>query len=137
VTINAGSLLGKGSLTGSVTSSGLVTPGDSATKPGILSPNTYTQKATGSLNIDIGGTTVGTQYGQLAVTNGASLNGTLNIKLVNGFVPAIGHTFTILTASAISGTFATVTGLSINSGQHFDPPVYNANGVTLTVASGP
>ena len=137
VTIDAGSLLGKGSLTGSVTSSGLVTPGDSATKPGILSPNTYTQKSTGSLNIDIGGTTVGTQYGQLAVTNGASLKGTLNIKLVNGFVPAIGNTFTILTASAVSGTFATVNGLSINSGEHFDPPVYNANSVTLTVASGP
>jgi len=137
VTINAGSLLGKGSLTGSVTSSGLVTPGDSATKPGILAPNSYTQKSTGSLNIDIGGTTVGTQYGQLAVTNGASLNGTLNIKLVNGFVPAIGNTFTVLTASAVSGTFATVNGLSINSGEHFDPPVYNTNSVTLTVASGP
>ena len=83
------------------------------------------------------GATVGTQYSQLAVTNGASLNGTLNVKLVNGFVPAIGNTFTILTASAVSGTFATVNGLSINSGEHFDPPVYNANSVTLTVASGP
>ncbi|MGO9640654.1 MAG: hypothetical protein ACLP1Y_05030 [Candidatus Acidiferrales bacterium] len=35
-----------------------------------------------------------------AVANGASLNGTLNISLINAFFPAIGNTFTILTCSA-------------------------------------
>jgi hypothetical protein len=33
------------------------------------------------------------EQGQLAVTNGASLNGTLNLTLINSFVPAIGNTF--------------------------------------------
>jgi hypothetical protein len=120
----------------SVVSSGSVTAGDSLTKAGKLSPSTYTQNATGSLNIQIGGLTAGTQYSQLAVANGAKLNGTLNIKLINSFVPAIGNTFTIVTGSAVSGTFATVNGLSINSGEHFTI-AYNPTNVTLTVVSGP
>jgi hypothetical protein len=88
------------------------------------------------LNIAIGGLTVGTQYSQLAVANGASLNGTLNLKLINGFVPAIGNTFTILTGSAVTGIFATVEGLSINSGEHFAVN-YNPTNVMLTVVPGP
>lgn len=135
-TINAGSLFGKGTIASTVTSSGPVTPGDSATKPGKLSPTTYTQHATGSLNIGIGGLTAGTQYGRVAVANGASLGGTLNVTLVNNFLPAIGSTFSILTCSARTNKFATVNGLSINSGEHFTI-AYNPTNVTLTVASGP
>jgi len=136
VSIQAGRVFGRGTIAGTVVSSGSVTAGDSATKAGKLSLSTYTQNSGGSLNIQIGGLTVGTQYSQLAVANGVSLHGTLNIKLINSFVPAIGNTFTILTASAVSGTFATVNGLSINSGEHFTIK-YNPTNVTLTVVSGP
>ncbi|HEX6505803.1 MAG TPA: hypothetical protein VF011_21380 [Terriglobales bacterium] len=136
VQISAGTLLGEGMIVGSVTSSGSLTAGDSATKPGILAPSTYIQNSTGKLNIAIGGTTVGAQYGQLAVANGATLNGTLNIKLINGFVPAIGNSFTVVTASPVNGSFSTVNGLSINSGEHF-MIAYNSNNVTLTAVSGP
>jgi hypothetical protein len=136
VTIQAGKVFGKGMIASPVVSSGSVTVGDTATKAGKLSPSTYTQKSTGSLNIQIGGLTVGTQYSQLAVASGASLNGTLNLKLINSFVPAIGNTFIILTTSARSGTFAHVNGLSINSGEHFTI-AYNPTNVTLTVVSGP
>ena len=136
VSIQAGRVFGRGTIAGTVVSSGSVTAGDSATKAGKLSLSTYTQNSGGSLNIQIGGLTVGTQYSQLAVANGVSLNGTLNIKLINSFVPAIGNTFTIVIGSAISGTFATVNGLSINSGEHFTIK-YNPTNVTLTVVSGP
>jgi fibronectin-binding autotransporter adhesin len=135
VTIQAGKLYGKGTIATSVVSSGSVTAGDSATKPGVLSPSTYVQNASGSLNIAVGGLDVGTQYGQLAVANGASLNGTLNIKLINSFVPVVGNTFVIATGSAFSGTFATVNGLSINGSEHFTI-TYNPTNVTLTVVSG-
>jgi hypothetical protein len=136
LTLQKGSLVGRGTLAAAVTSSAIVTAGDSTTKPGKLSPSAYTQNATGSLNVAIGGITVGTLYSQLAVANGASLNGTLNIKLINGFVPAIGSTFTILTGTAVTGTFSTVKGLSINSGEHFTIS-YNPTNVTLTAATGP
>src|SRR5712692_4260581 len=135
-TIGAGSVFGKGTIASTVVSSGSVTAGDSATKAGKLSLSTYTQNSSGSLNIQIGGSTRNSANSQLAVANGVSLHGTLNLKLINGFLPAIGNTFIILTGSAVSGTFATVNGLSINSGEHFTV-TYHPTNVTLTVVSGP
>lgn len=70
------------------------------------------------------------------MSNGVSLGGVLTIKLVNGFVPVVGDSFTILTGSAVSGTFATVNGESINSSEHFQVN-YTSTAVTLTVVSGP
>jgi hypothetical protein len=48
----------------------------------------------------LGGTAAG-QYDQLRVVgglNGAILDGTLDVSLVNGFVPAVGNTFDVITA---------------------------------------
>jgi hypothetical protein len=135
VNINGGKLFGTGTIAASVVSKASVTAGDTASKAGILSPSTYTQNSTGSLNIQIGGATVGTQYSQLAVANGASLNGTLNVKLINGFVPAIGDVYTILKGTAVTGTFSIVK-LPVLSGAHFVVG-YSATSVTLTVVSGP
>jgi len=51
--------------------------GDSG-KAGLLAiTGTYTQLATGTMNVSIGGTRVGTQYSQLPVSGVASLGGTL------------------------------------------------------------
>jgi hypothetical protein len=136
LTLQKGSMLGKGTLAAAVTSSASVTAGDSSSKPATLTvTGSYTQHSQGTLNISIGNTTVGS-FGQLAVSNGVSLGGTLVIKLVNGFVPAIGDTFKIVTGSAVSGQFATVKGLSINSGEHFEI-TYTGSAATLTVVSGP
>jgi len=119
------------------TSNATLTAGDSTAKAGKLTiAGAYTQNATGILNIAIGGIMVGTQYSQLAVSNGVALNGTLNIKLINNFIPTIGSTFTILTGSAISSQFTTVHGLSINSSEHFKI-TYGTSAVTLMVESGP
>ena len=136
VSLLGGKVFGKGTIGGAIHSSATITPGDSATSTGVLSVNgTYTQAAAGALNIAIAGTQVGTQYDQLAVTNGVSLNGTLNIRRLHGFVPAIGDTFTIVSASTVSGTFATVNGTRINSSEHFEVE-YGTTAVTLKVVSG-
>lgn len=134
--LDKGSLFGKGSISAAVTlSGGSITAGDSSTKPGTLTINgSYTQQAKGALDISIEGTTAGT-FGDLTVSNGVSLAGTLTIKVVNGFAPVVGDSFTILTGSAVSGTFATVKGTSINSSEHFEVN-YTSTAVTLTVASG-
>lgn len=134
---NAGNLFGMGTIAGAVTSKAMLTTGDSSQKPGKFSvTGTYNQTSTGTLNVSISGTTVGTQYGQLAVSNGATIGGTLTLKLIKSFVPSIGDVYTILTGSAVTGTFATVNGLSINSSEHFQVN-YNSNSVTLTVVPGP
>jgi hypothetical protein len=136
VTLQNGSLLGQGTVSSPVTSSAIVTVGDATTKAGKLSMNAYTQKSTGSLNVAIGGATAGTQYSQLAVANGVSLNGILSVKLINGFVPTVGSNFQIVTGSAVTGKFSTTKGLSINSGEHFTVN-YKSTNVTLTVVAGP
>jgi len=132
-----GILQGEGTIASAVDSQATVTAGDSTSQAGKLTiSGSYTQGATGILNIAIGGTQVGTQYSQLAVSNGASLNGTLNISLINHFLPTLGSVFTILTANPVTGQFSTVHGLGINSGEHFEI-AHSSSGVTLTVASGP
>jgi hypothetical protein len=71
----------------------------------------------------------------LNVTGTATLGGTLNIGLLNNFVPPIGAEFEILTAKQVTGTFATVNGTKINGSEHFTV-TYNSDNVTLTVVSG-
>jgi hypothetical protein len=69
------------------------------------------------LNIDLGGTMAGTQFDQLNITGPATLAGTLNLDLINGFVPATGNSFKILACSSLSGTFDRVNdpnGVNLN-----------------------
>jgi hypothetical protein len=101
-----------------------------------MSMSAYVQDSTGKITVTIRGINPGTQYSQLAVSNGASLNGVLTIHIKGGFVPAIGDKFAIITAGAVTGQFSTVNGLDINSNEHFEI-AYNPNNVTLTVVSGP
>jgi hypothetical protein len=113
-----------------------VTVGDATTKAGLLAvTGSYSEETKGILKVAVGGTAVGSQYSQMAVSNGVSLGGNLTIKLINSFTPTIGEVFTILTGSAVTGQFATVTGATINSGEHFEVG-YTPTTVTLTVVSG-
>ena len=135
--LKKGTIQGQGTLAAAVTSTGLLLAGDSLTAPGVLTVNgSYTQEATGTLEIPINGTQLGSQYSQLAVSNGVSLNGILEIKLAKKFVPAVGTNFTVLTASVVSGQFSSVKGTSINSNEHFEVN-YNSGSVVLTAVSGP
>jgi hypothetical protein len=96
---------------------------------------TYHQNLGGALNIAIGGTTPGTKYDQLNVTGAATVNGTLNLSLINAFVPTVGSTFEILNASSVSGTFSTVNGTAINGSEHF-VVACDTTDCDVTVASG-
>jgi hypothetical protein len=137
LTLSKGTIQGKGTIAATVTSNAVFVAGDSPTTPGTLTiSGTYTQNATGALDIPVTGATAGTQYGQMVVSNGVSLSGILNIKRKAGFVPAIGTSFTILRGSVVSGQFTTVNGAGINSAEHFAVN-YSSNAVTLTVTSGP
>jgi hypothetical protein len=58
------------------------------------------------LNCAIGGTSPGTGYGQLHVAGTTAPNGALSVGFANGFSPALGDSFTVLTAGAINGAFS-------------------------------
>ncbi len=62
-----------------------------------------------SLVIEIGGTgAAGTDYDVLQVTGTANVGGILQLTAVNGYVPSIGDTFTVLTAASRTGRFEAV-----------------------------
>ena len=99
-------LIGSGVLSSSLVNGGLVSPGES---PGTITVNVdYTQEATGTLEIELGGTESETQYDQLIVTGAAALDGTLNISLIDEFSPRLGDSFTILTYGEHTGSFNSV-----------------------------
>lgn len=111
---------------GSFTNNAIVAPGLS---PGKLTVSgNYTQGSTGVLNMEIGGSTPVTGYDQLAVTGNAALSGTLNISLINGFLPAVGDVFQIITTGSFSGAFTT-----INTTGFTGQVNYSAGSITMTV----
>jgi hypothetical protein len=80
------------------------------------------------------GTTAGTDFSQLAVSGTATLGGTLALSTGSGYKPAAGESYTILTASKITGTFASVTGGAIGSSGDFWTVVYGATSVVIEVS---
>ena len=126
-----GEVHGDGLITANVQNAGLVSPGNS---PGALHiTGDYAQSNAGKLQIELAGTTPGSQYDQLLITGGATLNGVLQVSLLDGFAPASGDSFDLLTTTSdITGTFATQqlpilgAGLVWNLG-------YRANAIVLTV----
>jgi hypothetical protein len=134
VTLNGGTLKGGGTVNGSVANtSATVAPGSS---PGVLTiTGDYSQGSAGTLSEDITGTTPGTQFDRLIVGGSATLDGTLAIHS-STFTPSASDTFKIVSgASSRSGTFAALTGATVNGATY--APQYDTDGVTLTVSGSP
>ncbi len=107
-TFAAGVLEGSGSILGPVTSGATVRPGGYGF-PGQLAMNsTYTQNSFGTLDIEIGGPTPGTQHDRLAITGNATLAGRIAVRFIGGFQPTAGSTYTVLTCNARTGVFPTI-----------------------------
>ena len=101
-----GSLGGNGTVTGSISNNATVSPGAS---PGLLTiSGNYSEGPNSHLQIELGGTSAGTSYDQLAVGGTAKLVGTLDVSYWNGFEPALGNVFTGLVCNARSGAFSVV-----------------------------
>jgi len=138
--INGGILLGAGSVSGDLgvgtinSSSATFSVGDAGSSAVAQVTGTYTQWPTGILSTGIGGTTVGTQYSQLKAGH-ATLAGTLAAPLLSRFTQTVGQTFTVVSASPVTGTFSNTT-IPINSTEHFAIS-YTTRSVVLTVVSGP
>src|SRR5205823_1268547 len=84
-------------------------------------------------SVDIGGLSPGSQYDRLAVGGAATLAGTLNVSMANGYTPNSGNTFQVITYASRSGAFSTVNGLELGNGLTLYPD-YNPTNLTLRVA---
>jgi uncharacterized repeat protein (TIGR01451 family) len=105
---NGGFIAGSGSINGSVVNAALLDPGNrsiSNPSPGTITiTGNYTQTATGTLHIDLGGATTG-QFDQLDVTGTASLAGNLTVANAGAFSAAAGNTFSVLQFGSLTGDF--------------------------------
>jgi autotransporter-associated beta strand protein len=127
----SGTVRSAGVIFGPVQNDGTVQPGIPV---GTLSlQDAYTQGAGGSLVIEIGGATP-TECDRLAVSGAANLSGTLTVTLVNGYIPARGDTFEVLTAGSIAGQFTTLNLPSLSSTNVWQVQ-YTATSLRLAVAS--
>jgi hypothetical protein len=108
VALKGGIFDGEGFLGGNLTQTGgILSPGHS---PGSITVGgNYTLGPGGTLALEVAGTDAATgQFDQLEVLGIATLNGTLNVRTINGFIPASGNTFNLLSYGSKVGTFATI-----------------------------
>jgi hypothetical protein len=132
LTLQGGKLTGTGTVTANVSNAALVSPGAS---PGQLTiSGSYTQTSVGALNVEIGGLTAETEFDRLAISGSATLSGTLNVSLINGFLPNPGDSFQIMTFASRSGSFTTINGLDLGGGRSFQ---VNLTGTSLSLVTPP
>jgi len=133
----AGNVSGAGNFTGTGTAlfSANYSPGNGPASVAFGGKATFTPTAT--LNIELGGTTEGSQFDAIHVTNQLTLGGTLAVSLINfgTFTPAAGNSFHILYWGSLTGTFAATNlaplpgGLTWDSSQLYSAGTLSIGGV--------
>jgi hypothetical protein len=101
----------------------------------------FLQTASGTLAVELGGLTVGSEYDRLTVTGSADLGGTLMVSLTDAgsgfFVPDVGNSFTVLTAQGgLSDQFSSHVLPTNIGGQILDWQVsYSTNNVVARLSA--
>lgn len=110
VTLQAGATLRGTGRVGGLTANAGATVSPGGTTPDILDVLGELVLAAGSeLNLRLNGTSPGIDHDQLRVQGQVTLGGVLNLSLPNGFVPPVGHVFTLIDNAGtndVAGTFA-------------------------------
>jgi hypothetical protein len=125
-----GTLHGAGVIAGSVSNNATISPGTSAGRLTIT--GNLSQTANGAMNIELGGTTPGTDFDRVDVGGTATLAGVLNVSLINGFSPALNAEFTFLTCASRSGIFNTFSFPSTDIGMQAN---YTATSASVQVVN--
>ncbi|MAF23520.1 MAG: hypothetical protein CMP26_13080, partial [Roseibacillus sp.] len=119
-------LEGSGSFSGEIINEGLFAPGNS---PGEVIVERFVNE--GTLEIEIGGTS-SSEFDRVIVSQDALLGGTLEIALLDGFLPQAGDEFEFLTFDSSEGDFSLIRGLQISETRYF-VPTRTDGGYKLTV----
>ncbi len=123
-----------GTISGPITfsGSGTLSPGDGSNPTGILDTGALTLNSASTYAARINGTTAGSGYDKVVVTGTATLGGATLSLSSSGLTSVVGDTFTILSATLVSGTFAGGNGaLFTANGVEFQVS-YSSTAVTLT-----
>jgi autotransporter-associated beta strand protein len=129
-TVNTGATLaGNGSLGGPVLNSGgTVSPGTGTTIGTLAITGGYTQSASGTLVLKLAGNaTPGVDYDTVTGTGFASLSGTIHVTTINGFTPAGGDSYHVLSSTGGgAGNFTTQIGFVYGNVFLVEAPAFNS-----------
>jgi autotransporter-associated beta strand protein len=136
VEVNTGATVaGSGTIGGAVTlnAGGTIAPGASAES---LSVGSLSMSAGSSIVMEIGGTTPASQYDQLLASGALTLDGRLEVALINGFSPLVGASFNLFDGT-ISGVFDTLDLEPLGAGLSWNTSQLYTTGVLSVVAGQP
>lgn len=133
--ISPGGLLsGNGSVSGDVSSAGQIAPGDPLGTLAIV--GNFTQDAEGKLIFEIKGASPDAQD-HLSITGSATLDGTVEVRFTDGFLPVQGQVFELIDVSgSVSGSFAQVIFPDLRSGFQFSAQFVNGRYEVTALSDG-
>ena len=120
----------------------VVNDGTIEVEGGTLRVTDLQQTSDGRVEIDVAGTTKGTEYGTIFINGQTLLSGMLAIDLADGYTPATGDVFHVIEGSGAfvglgrNGEFASYEGTTLGDGRTLNR-TYTPNGLDLTVAAAP
>ena len=132
IDLNDSDFFGAATIQVTARNNGRMNPGLSPGKLNVAGD--YAQTTAGVLNIEIGGYVPGVGHDQLNVSGVATLAGTLDVRLVNGFRPQPCDRFQIVTYGSRSGTLGALSGMDLGGGL-FLRPVYTAGDLSLVAVT--
>ena len=94
----------------------------------------YTQTSGATLSIDLGGSPASGQFGQVAVSDSATLGGTLQTNITAGYIPQAGDSFKLMSFASDSGEFASTDAPLYRGGNLFGIQT-NPTNITFTAAA--
>ena len=103
---NGGLIDARGSINSAITNGGNLQPALGGT--GLSVTGAVSLLSTSKLTFQLGGLTQGNQYGFLNANGSVALNGNLVVSFVNSFKAGNEDNFTVLSATALSGSFTNV-----------------------------
>ena len=103
VVLRGGTISGSGTINGDLVSDAIIRPGNS---PGKLTINgDFVGRSTSIISMELAGYEAGTQFDVLDVNGDATFAGTLQLSLLNGFLPRQGAVFDVVRVEGVSDQF--------------------------------
>jgi hypothetical protein len=134
---NFGTISGNGQVLGTFTNSGILSPGNSPGKFTITGNYNATALAVHQIEIAAANLydTISIAEDVSFASGNAVIAGTLNVSLLNGYIPVAGDVFKIFTFKLATGIFSTTNLPALPNGLMWSIE-YNATDITLKVIAG-
>ncbi|MEI8108902.1 MAG: choice-of-anchor tandem repeat NxxGxxAF-containing protein, partial [Verrucomicrobiota bacterium] len=132
-----GKISGDGVLIANVSNSGSLSPGLPASPGSLAFTGSLSLQSTSHLSLDLGGLIRKSHYDYLAISGALSLNGNLDVSLINGFSPQVGHSFDLFDSSSVTGTFSVLNLPTLSSGLAWNTSLLPSTGVISVVSAAP